>query len=489
MNRAPDAPESRPRLEAEAQRSECRFGMLGKIVLAGVSGGADSMALLHWLCARRETGLSVYAAHVNHLLRGSEAMRDEETVRAFCRELGVELFVLREDVAARAKERGESIEEAGRAVRYAFFEQKAEELERRFARETGGTAGASAPAAGELSVRVATAHTLSDRIETQLLNLARGTGLRGLCGIPPVRGRIVRPLIACTRADTEEYCRFYGIKYVDDSSNFSRAPARNRIRLDAVPVLCGINPAFPRAEGRLFEILAEDEAYLEGQAQKLLASARLRAGAYRLEPLAQAEPALLRRSLGAAARLFSGAEQEFRHVEALAELVRRREGKTELRGGCFARVFRGQLFFSHPEEESAAELSLPFAPGVYRTSVFVLTIADVSADFSGEWTKKFENIKKQYFKSVVDCDRIKDNAVVRTREAGDLFCPAGRGVTKTLKKLFNEAGIPAEERSRVPVAADAEGVFWVGGFGAAQRCALRKETKRAFRIEIKNLEG
>lgn len=485
MSRAPDAPELRPRLEGEAQRTARRFGMLGKAVLAGVSGGADSMALLHWLCARRETGLSVYAAHVNHLLRGGEALRDEETVRAFCRELGVELFVLRADVAARARERGESIEEAGRAVRYAFFAQKAEELERRFARETGGTAGEDAPAAGKFCVRVATAHTLSDRIETQLLNLARGTGPRGLCGIPPVRGRIVRPLIACTRADTEEYCRFYGIKYVDDSTNFSRAPARNRIRLDAVPVLCGINPAFPRAEERLFEILAEDEAYLEGQARELLARARTSAGAYRLEPLAQAEPALLRRGLNEAARLFSGAEQEFRHVEALAELVRRREGKAELHGGCFARVFRGQLLFSRPEEGDAAGFSFPFAPGAYQTPGFAVTITDCS----GELAKNFENIKKQYFKSVVDCDRIKDNAVVRARAAGDLFCPAGRGVTKTLKKLLNEAGVPAGERSRVPVAADAEGVFWVGGFGTAQRCALRKETKRAFRIEIKNLEG
>ena len=168
------------------------------------------------------------------------------------RENAVELFVLHADVKEQAEASGETVEEAGRRVRYSFFEQKSKELD----------------------AAVATAHTLSDSIETQLMNFARGTGLRGLCGIPPVRGDIIRPLIRCTRRDTEEYCQYNGIKYVNDSTNFSREYTRNRVRLDVVPKLYEINPAFDKAAARLITMLEDDEKCLEAAAEKRLENAR-----------------------------------------------------------------------------------------------------------------------------------------------------------------------------------------------------------------------
>ncbi len=231
-----------------------RYDMLprGSAVLAAFSGGADSSALLHFLCSvRGKRGLRVFAAHVNHGLRGAEADRDEAFVRGVCRAWGVPLFAARVNVRAEAEKTGESEELCGRRLRYAFFEKTA----------------------AALGARIATAHTLSDCVETILFNLARGTGLSGLCGIPPVRGNIVRPLIETTRAEVEAYCRENGLDFVTDSTNFSRVYGRNRVRLDVVPALRTINPSLEKAVLREIRLFAADEAFLRGETEKLLARA------------------------------------------------------------------------------------------------------------------------------------------------------------------------------------------------------------------------
>lgn len=160
----------------------------GSRVTVALSGGADSVALLHFLCSlRQERRLTIKACHINHLLREEESERDEAFVRKLCRKWQVPLRVFREDVAAGAKNAGESVELFGRQVRYRCLFQAAD----------GGL--------------VATAHTLSDRAETTFLNLLRGTGLKGLCSIPPVQGTVIRPLIRCTREEIEAYCRENGL--------------------------------------------------------------------------------------------------------------------------------------------------------------------------------------------------------------------------------------------------------------------------------------
>ncbi|KAA3379260.1 tRNA lysidine(34) synthetase TilS [Akkermansia muciniphila] len=166
----------------------------GDSVLVCLSGGADSVSLLSVL--RQLSGpwaLTLYACHLNHCLRGEEARRDEDFVRALCKEWGVPLTVGREDVGKFAKESGRSVEEAAREVRYALFAKEA----------------------GRLGAKIATAHTLSDDVETVLFHVTRGTGLSGLCGIPPVRGNIIRPLLCCTRREVEAYLAEEGLSYVE----------------------------------------------------------------------------------------------------------------------------------------------------------------------------------------------------------------------------------------------------------------------------------
>jgi tRNA(Ile)-lysidine synthase len=471
-------------LTVKAREAIAKYGMLENCpaVLVGVSGGADSMALLHFLWVlQKERGFALFAAHINHGLRGEEANRDERFLRDWCEQADIPLFVLHADVRAQAEKCGETIEEAGRRVRYGFFEEKAAKL--------GGA--------------IATAHTLSDSIETMLFNLSRGAGLHGLCGIPAVRRpavrhtavrkmpysatRIIRPLIQCARRDTEEYCRLSGIHYLDDSTNFSRAYTRNRIRLDLVPQFYALNPAFDSAAARLFANLEEDDRCLSDIAEKKLAQARVENSEYDISVFSQDCPtAILNRCVAYAAARYTGTTQEAKHIAAIAALIKKGGGKTEIRGGCFASVKEGRLYFtrSAAEKTQNVEFTFPFYSGIYENSKYKLVVSTISQ----ESLKNLKNIHNPCFKNAVDCDKINGNALVRARKQGDKLRLADRKVTKTLKKLFNEQKIPIEQRAFVPVAADDEGVIWVGGIGVCERCRVTQFTQNAVLLELYDLE-
>ena len=208
------------RIEQTVADTITEYGMVSPDIriVVGVSGGADSIALLHYLHTHFPD--SVVAAHVNHCLRGAESERDEQFVYSFCKERRIPLFVCREEVAVLAKEQKQSIEDCGRAVRYDFFHSLLKS-------DTD---------------RIATAHTLSDTAETVLFHLARGSGVKGLAGIPPVRGQIIRPLISITREEVEQYCQHYGLSYVEDSTNASLEYTRNRIRHRVIPAMAEVHP-------------------------------------------------------------------------------------------------------------------------------------------------------------------------------------------------------------------------------------------------------
>ena len=223
---------------------------LGDTVVCAVSGGADSVCMLHVLLSLRDTlGITVEAAHFNHHLRGAESDRDEAFVRQLCEALGVHLYVDGGDVLSRAARTHESIEEAARKLRYAFF--------------------------CSLPGLVATAHTQDDNLETVLLNLTRGTGLAGLCGIPPKRGGFIRPMLPCSRADIEGYLEENGLSFVTDRSNLLPDVRRNRLRQRVIPLLKEENPSLGETAFRMCRILAQDDAYLQQQAVQALQASLL----------------------------------------------------------------------------------------------------------------------------------------------------------------------------------------------------------------------
>ena len=219
-----------------------RYDMLKKddTVIVAVSGGADSIALLHALCSlRQELGISVFACHVNHNLRGEESKRDEQFVRDFCSSMRIPNTFYSINIKA---DKHESVEERARKMRYECFEKLCTELP---------------------SPKLATAHTASDNAETVFINVLRGTGTKGLGGIPPIRGNIIRPLIRCTREEIEKYCKENELEFVTDSTNLSDDYTRNKLRHRLIPLLQEFNPSLFEAVSRMTSAVYDDNALLE----------------------------------------------------------------------------------------------------------------------------------------------------------------------------------------------------------------------------------
>ncbi|WP_242846324.1 tRNA lysidine(34) synthetase TilS [Anaeromassilibacillus senegalensis] len=429
------------------------FGMLppGGRVVVGLSGGADSMALTHFLVYQEKA--EVLAAHVNHGLRGAESDADEAFVRKWCAENHIPLRVLHADVKRLAEERKQGLEECGREVRYAFFQELAQDA------------------------RIATAHTLSDNAETVLLNLTKGTGARGLCGIPPVRGNIIRPLIRATREQVEAYCRFYGLAYVTDSSNLERNFARNRVRLDVVPVLKRINPAFEKEIAGMTMRLARDELFLQGQAEQAVRRAETPHG-YDLAVLKTLARPVLVRAAAVILRRAGEVRLESKHLEAAADVIAAGKGSVSVAGGIQIAA-QGNTLFVAPErmEPWSVPVSFPVTRTPDGRSICLKKINKNAV----QTENKFHNL---LFHNCINCDTIWTNPVFRTRRAGDVFRPAGRGVSKSLKKLFNEAKLEPLLRDKVILLESGGEILWIEGFGPAESARVLPGTQQAVTIRV-----
>ncbi len=439
-----------------------RYAMLppGCAVVAGFSGGADSAALTHFLFTHREEyAIQLTAAHVNHGLREA-AGADEEAARSFCAERGIPFRCLRADVAALAGERGLCIEACGRQVRYDFFHS--------LLGEDGG--------------RIATAHTASDNAETMLMNLARGAGTHGLGGIPPVRGAIVRPLAALTRQEVEVYCAHYGLSWVQDETNFANAYARNRVRLAAVPALRTLNPALEGAMLRTAELLREDDELLEAMARSALEEAK-RGGGWDLAALRRLPRPVLSRALIAAVQEAGPARLTRENVEEMMRAVLCGGGVT-VAGGIQILAKGNTLFAQQPGGENEG-FCVPLSGGEARLpDGRVLRIRPLTRE-------EAENPQKFYkflFHNPGNYDTIQNDMVVRTRLPGDRFRPAGRGVSKPLRRLLAEAGVPPASRGRVLLLAlrDSGEILWAQGLGPCEAWSAGGRTDGVLRVEIEN---
>lgn len=431
----------------------------GDRIAVGVSGGADSVALLRFLAALRpQFGWDLVVCHIHHGLRGAEADRDERFVRALAEQLGLPCAVSRIDAAALALRDHISVEEAGRMARYAFFAQ------------TAGEGG-----------RIATAHTLDDSIETVLMNLVRGTGLRGLCGIPRIRGNIVRPLLDCTRAEVEDYLGALGQPYCTDSTNLTDDYTRNRIRHDILPRLCALNPNFSGAMARMLPRLAAQQALTDCLAAQSAQQLHAACGGLSRQGLsALPEPVcdrLLLRLLEQNRLPVSAAA-----VERMTETLRT-GGKLDLAARSWFFVAQGDLAaviyappggippvpVPLPQEETP--VILPFSP---QKSLKLTLCNKIVANTS-------EKFNISLLKYAIDCDRIKGYSFMRTRRPGDTFIVGKKQLS--LGEAWAAAGIPALLRPALMVLADEQGVLWAEGIGSSSRAAVTENTKQYVIIE------
>lgn len=426
-------------------------------VVVGLSGGADSTALLHFLLSvREELNLRIIACHINHMLRGDEADGDENFVRKICNENSVELRVLRVDVNKEAQKRKIGTEECGRQIRYEFFEKTA----------------------AEFNAKIATAHTASDNAETVIFNMTRGCGIKGLCGIPPVRDNIIRPLIEVTRTEIEEYCRTNGYDFVTDSTNLERDYTRNKIRLDVIPVLKNINPSLESTIARMSTQMRQNEKFITDCAEKSLAEAETPSG-YKTAILSRLDDTLLSVALSLLVKKHN-IIPEAKHIELIKKIVYN-SGAVNLKNNITAVSKQGFLRIissvQHQENEIISYTNQNLITiNNKKISILLMNIDEFN---------KYKKINNLVFNNSMDYDTIPFNRVFRTRKSGDVFTLPKRNITKSLKKYFIELKVPQEKRDEIILFASGSDILWIEGIGVSKKYGVSTDTKKVLVLEIK----
>jgi tRNA(Ile)-lysidine synthase len=456
-------------LATTARATSDRLGMLpaDAPVLALVSGGADSVTLLRLLTAG-ELGpvgpLSVL--HVNHQLRGADAESDAEFVRELCAALGVEVLVVRFDVAEYAAAEGLNLEDAGRRVRYRFAEE---------ALDAACAAAGVPPERG----RIATAHTRDDRVETFLMRAITGSGAGGFSSIPYVRGRIVRPLLDCNRAAVRAYLDDLGQEWREDVSNSDTSRLRALVRAQIVPVAEQVNPSFRETLARSIDLLAADDALLSRLADDFSRDFAETTADGRVEFdrtfMATLDPAMARRTVRSALiRAFPEASRlDSAHVEALVAGLSADAFARDLPYGLRAETEYGKLFVSRvgtePPVLAPCLLPLPGNANLGRAGSIVAEAVE-PADI----TDHADSITIDAGKALT--------LVVDAVHPGDRMRPLGMSGSRKLSDLLTDAKVPRRLRGAVPVVRDGERIVWLAGVRMSEEYRVGPDTKRAVRL-------
>ena len=456
----------------------------GGHVVAGVSGGADSVCLFRVLYALREVmGYTMSVVHVEHGIRGAESLEDALFVERLCEEYGVGCRTVHYRVPEFAKEQGLGEEEAGRQLRYQAFEEECLVWEKKMPGR---------------KVWAAVAHNRNDNAETMLFHLARGTGIRGLAGIPPARGRIIRPLLRTDREEIEKYLQQLGQAYRTDSTNQEEIYSRNRIRHRILPELQRLNEkAAAHMEQTALE-LQEIEKYLEKQTEaaarrcvcwegsgEVKQQATILWESYRREARA-IQSRLIYLVLEGLAKGRKDLTRDW--VLLVGQLFKRQTGRRIRLGQGLAawRVYEGvrisrtdfvEKMQEKKEEygELPLEITVPEGFGKWAQGPFEFELAD-----AGDVNVK-EFFKKKYTKCF-DYDKIKNSVCIRNRLPGDYLAVDDDGRTQKLKKYLVNEKIPSTERGNLCLLADGSHILWVVGHRISSYYKVGRETRRILKV-------
>ncbi len=425
-------------------------------IVVGFSGGADSVCLLHVLNSFKDRlGYSLKAVHINHGIRGDEADSDENFARDFCLKNDIPFETFRFKCIKESEKTKESLEECGRRLRYESFNK----------------------VCGDTS-KIATAHNANDNAETIIFNIARGTSVKGVCGIPYTRDNIIRPLLNCSRKEIDGYCNENGLSFVTDSTNLGVEYTRNKIRHLIMPVLEEINPAYLSSFNSLSNNAKSVSDYLNNNAEGLLSEAKIGDFTYSRQVLSEADKAVVTEMLYSEFFVYSSLNIDNKKMNLLYDLLHKC-GRLQIFGNIFAEVKKDYLrFYRVTNDELSDNIDVsgfPFSAAWGCYSVELEKFCNYS-----EFIHNFSDT------DVIDCDTVSGNLVLRTRKAGDVFTFHKRNVTKSLKKLFTEENIPIEIRNKIPVISDDNGVVWVFGFGVTKRCRVTYQTDNIILVRGKN---
>lgn len=431
-------------------------------LLVGYSGGADSTCLLDLL---HQMGRRIVAAHLHHGLR-DEAERELKLCQAFCEERGIDFVSGRADTAVIARTLGVGIEEAGRHARYEFFQRAASATQCHC---------------------IVTAHTLQDRAETMLLNLTRGTGLKGVSGIPTQRDNIVRPLLKVSRKQTIAYCESHGYWFHEDPYNLDTELPRAKIRHKVLPVLREINPEVLVALERFSELAAEEDQFLDSAAANALGHAELPSSdplrfltqdaefEFNGKILRALPDVLMRRAVRIAAKVLD-CELDQRTTHRLCSALQSNESGTEdLSDGVRASWSPELLKFEIIQEEEPFQYNLTVPGETFADSLgWMIEAAHTEPNFS--------QATHDHMRVVIDPDQVKGQLHFRSARNADKFVPLGMSGHKLVSDALSERKLSRLARRRLPLVCDMVGIVWVPGVALADRVKLSSESRRGLRL-------
>lgn len=453
-----------------------KHGMIkkGDRILVAVSGGPDSISLLHILKSiQKEYQLELMVLHVNHLLRGWEAEEDQEYVKNLCKDWGIPCYIQRTDVKKISEKKGISIEEAGREVRYDCFY----EMKERFHLQ-----------------KIALGQHGDDNAETVLMRMIRGTGPQGLAGIPPHRkDGIIRPLLSCSREEIETYCRKHQLYPRIDESNLEPIYFRNKIRLEIIPYLEQYNSNIKLHLQHLAEIMTEQQEYIQQEIETLwrknikknqnsiLLSVGWLCG---LTTFQQKE--MLRKSIKWVKNNLK--EIEFTHIRLIIEKLHEEE-KTIwiLHLPEKIRVERryGQVIIKKEDrKQEKISFCCPLSIGKRYH------IPELNKEFHVylEKPKEIDIIKNNTNKFYFDYEKVGTKLLLRNRRSGDKFQPLHGNGTKKLKDYFIDLKVPKEKRDKIPIIVGKKGIIWVVGYQVDKKYIVDQDTKTVLTIQYVHKE-
>lgn len=431
----------------------------GDRVVAGVSGGADSVCLLDVLNhLSGKIGFTLSVIHVNHMIRGEEAERDEEYVKKLCQSYQIPLFCVHRDVTKLAGERGISLEEAGRQVRYEAFDSIVE------------------------SDKIAVAHHGNDQAETVLYHIIRGSSVKGAGGMKPVRDKIIRPLLCVSRQEIEVYLEKRNIDFCTDSTNLTVDYTRNKLRNIVLPFLKeNINPDVVSNINELALDLQESYDYIHSQAESVFQDCRINESGISIKTnRLMKEPSVIQREvIMMMVKEAAGTVKDItrKHISAAADLLYKPVSK------------KVNLPYGLTAVRGYEELILRngYADGCNES--YFMKCREEDFDFQIlESVDSWEKITNDYTK-VFDYDKIKGNLKIRKRMAGDYITLDCAGSKKLLKAYFIDEKIPREERSKIWVLAEDSHILWIVGYRISAAYKVSPETKRILKVTIRRKEN
>ncbi|CDD63047.1 tRNA(Ile)-lysidine synthase [Firmicutes bacterium CAG:341] len=411
-----------------------KYNMLSKgdRVLIGVSGGADSIALLEFFVSVKEKyDLDICVAHIEHGIRGEDSVNDAEFVENYCKKLGVNFYLKTIDAPNLAKKAKMGVEEYSRMARYDFFNT----IE---------------------CDKIATAHNLTDNIETLLFRLARGTGLKGACSIPAVRGKIIRPFIEVSSGEIRKWCNDNNIPYRVDCTNSDSAYSRNLIRLEILPLFEKLNANYQDNIENFISDVNEDYAFIDDYVKSIYPKIVKNNEIY-LTKLNELDLSIKKRIL---IMFFdeNGYSLNRIHLQSVIDITLK-SGKSQIKENVFAISAKGKIRLAKFND-------------LNKKDEFVTKILNI------------DEFKDKNIDFYCDCDKIVGNIIIRAKQAGDRIKPAGRNVSKTLKKLFNESAYPIEKRDKKIVVCDDFGIVGVIGLCADERVKVDCNTAKILTIKL-----